>query len=439
MSAVAGEPVGRAGKIGGFAKATVLLVALRGTTIAAKLLLTILVGRLMGLEDLGLYGLISAAVILVPAIGSLGLMSLVGRELVGQSPGEIVSNLRHYAPAAGLFYLVTAPLALVVAVLWFGYPAILSVLIVAVIILEHGSSDAITILNNRTRTVLANVLLFAKSGAWMIAFIAACFAWPGSAIATLNALLVFWAVACLISIGMFFYATRSWPWLDVLPTRLTLDWYRRRTRRSALLLVNDVSNNTALYIDRYIIVLFLGLEAAGLYFFFWSATNAVFNVVQTGVVWAHRGHMIKAHGGADKAAFGSVFRSLVRQTAAITILLSAILIAVFPTVVGFLDEPGASIFMPLLWLLVAGLGLRVAVDVAGQGLYAKGLDEVLVTTSLAMLPLSLALNIVLLPLLGLYGAAVAWIVNCALTLGVRILYFEGRAPMRQGLLRWRSR
>jgi O-antigen/teichoic acid export membrane protein len=413
-------------------KATVVTVALRGTTIVAKLLLTILVGRLMGLPDLGLYGLISAAVILVPAVGSLGLMSLVGRELVSQPPAEIVANLRHYGPVVGLFYLLTAPLALIVGIR-LGYEPLLALLTVLVIILEHVGSDAITILNNLTRYLLANVILFVKSGAWMIVFIAACFLWPDSGIATLDNLLIFWAVACAISIGMFFHATRSWPWLGVLPTRLTLDWYRRRRRGSAMLLVNDISNNAALYIDRYIIVLFLGLEASGIYFFFWSATNAVFNVVQTGVVWAHRGHMIKAHGEANGTAFATAFRALIKESTVITITLSAGLVAVFPYVVRLLDEPGVEQYPFLLWLLIGGLALRVALDIAGQGLYARGHDEVLVTTSFAMLPLSIGLNVALLPLLGLYGAAVAWILNCALILAVRAIYFEGWRKPETGL------
>jgi O-antigen/teichoic acid export membrane protein len=411
---------------------TVATVALRGTTIVAKLGLTIVVGRLMGLDDLGLYGLISAAAILVPVMGSFGLMSLVGRELVSLAPEGIVAHLRQYGAVVAAFYLVAAPAAVGLAVL-LGYAPMVAMLTVLVIVLEHLSGDAITILNNRTRYLLANVVLFVKSGAWMTAFAVACLLVPNSGIATIEHLLAAWAVACLVAIAMFFHATRTWPWLGAMPTRFGLDWYRKRTRGAALLYINDISNNVALYIDRYIIVLVLGLEAAGIYFFFWSATNAVFNVVQTGVVWAHRGHLIKAHDDADQAAFAGVFRSLAREGAIVTVTLSAGLVVVFPYVVGLLGQPGAADHPLLLWLLVAGLALRVAVDIAGQGLYARGLDEVLVTTSFAMLPLSIALNVALLPLLGLAGAALAWIVNCALILAIRTIFFEGRLARRPRL------
>ncbi|MEO8668810.1 MAG: hypothetical protein ABI399_09855 [Bauldia sp.] len=413
-------------------KVTIVNVALRGTSIVAKLMLTIMVGRLMGLTDLGLYGLISAGTILVPAVASLGLMSLVGRELVRQTPAELIFNLKHYGPVVALFYLLAIPLGFLVATR-LGYPPVLALLTVAVIALEHVSGDAITILNNRTRYLLANVILFIKSGAWMIVFVAIALLWPAAGMATLDHLLVFWSLACGLAILVFLFATRSWPWLGVLPTRLSLDWYRRRSRNAALLLVNDISNNVALYVDRYILVLFLGLEASGIYFFFWSATNAAFNVVQTGVVWAHRGHMIKAHGQSDEATFAASLRSLIRESASITLALSAGLLIVFPFVVGLLDQAGTGQYPLLLWLLVAGLALRVAVDIAGQALYTRGLDELLVSTSFAMLPLSVALNVALTPLLGIYGAAVAWIVNCGLIIAVRTIFFDARAPRPTGL------
>lgn len=394
---------------------SLVITALRGLSILAKLALTVLIGREMGLDDLGLFGLISAAVILVPALGSLGLMSLVGRDLVSHQPPEIVRDLKHYCLAVAIFYLLaTVPLMLLASAS--GGSATVVGLTLVLILLEHLSSDTITILNNLGRYLLANVILFIKSGAWMVVFIVGLWLLPE--IATMESLLLFWAAACLACVAVFFAVTRHWPWWTAGMATPVLGWYRARWRQATLLLLNDVSNNAALYVDRYVIVLFLGLEASGIYLFFWSAINAAFSVVQTGVVAAYRRRLIAAHGGSP-SEFRTAFRSIFRQSLILTILLAVGLVIVVPLVLPLLDQPEAMPFVPLLWVLIGFLFVRVGFDLAGQGLYAAHRDRTLVATAIALLPASLVCNVALLPPLGLYGAAIAGIASTAMILALR--------------------
>lgn len=63
----------------------IFLMGIRGVSLVSKFALTLYIARYMGLESLGLYGLITASTFLVPAFTGLGIMYVNSRNAVTQT------------------------------------------------------------------------------------------------------------------------------------------------------------------------------------------------------------------------------------------------------------------------------------------------------------------------------------------------------------------
>lgn len=400
-------------------KTSLLIAGMRFTTLGIKFVLTLFIAHQLGLEALGLYGLIAGVTIILPTLASMGLMSLVAREMVTQTLPELTRTMRHYANMVAAFYgAVLLPVALAVGIytdhLW------LSLATFVLTVFEHANNDAFSVLINRKRPLLANVLFFIRAGGWMFVFIPVAFFVPE--MASIPALMGFWFAALVVSSSAFVYFTKSWPWLERGNENIkdSLLWFKSYGPRGVKFLLSDMSNAGGQYADRYLITAFLGLQFTGIYVLFWSISNAVYNLVNTGTLQINRPHLIEARHKGDEMAFKAVFRKMTIGSLGMAAGLGLAGALVFPYLLPFLERPQAESYMPVLWILLVSLMIRTGFDLLGNLLYATGRDRPLVATTMSVLPLTVVTNLLLLPVLGIYGAALAAVVTQSCVLLARI-------------------
>lgn len=391
-------------------KNSLLIAGMRFATLGIKFVLTLFIAHQLGLEALGLYGLITGVTIILPTLASMGLISLVAREMVTQTLPELTRSMRHYATVVGAFYgAVLLPVAIVAGIytdhLW------LSLATLVLTVFEHANNDAFSMLINRKRALLANVLFFIRAGGWMFVYIPLAYAVP--ALASIPVLMGFWFAALVVSLSVFAYSTRTWPWLEHRHERArhTWVWFKSYAPRSAKFLLSDLSNAGGQYADRYLITAFLGLQFTGIYVLFWSITNAVYNLVNTGTLQINRPHLIEARHKGDEVAFKAVFRRMTIGSLGMAAGLGLAGAVVFPFLLPYLQRPLAESYVPVLWILLVSLMIRTGFDLLGNLLYATGRDKSLVATNMSILPLTVVSNLLLLPWLGIYGAALAAVVT----------------------------
>ncbi len=400
-------------------KTPMLIAGMRFTTLGVKFLLTLFIAHQLGFEALGVYGLIAGVTIVLPMMASLGLISLIARDMVTQTLPELTGSMRHYARVMAAFYgAILLPVAIGVGVytdhLWLSLGTLL------LTVFEHANNDSFTVLINRKRPLLANVLFFIRAGGWMFVYIPLAYLVPQ--IAGIPLLMGFWFVALVISGSGFAWATRDWPWFahSHANWRETHAWFGRYAPRSMKFLLSDISNGSGQYADRYLITGFLGLQATGVYVLFWSISNAVYNLVNTGTLQINRPHLIEARHKGDEAGFKAVFRKMTFGSLGMAVGLGAGAGVVFPLLLPYLERPLAEEFVPVLWILMIALLIRTGFDLLGNFLYANGRDVSLVATNVAILPMTVLSNLLLMPVLGIYGAALAAVVTQAGVLLARV-------------------
>ena len=189
-------------------------------------------------------------------------------------------------------------------------------------------------------------------------------------------------------------------------------------KASRTLYVNDIANTVAQYTDRYLVSVFMGLEFTGVYVLFWSIGNALSNLVDTGIVQVSGPRLISAHAREDRA-YWAVFRLLVIETVAISIVLAIVTGVLVKLAIPYLNLPLVADWIQVLWLVLLGFVLRMTYEVQGTVFYSRYRDSFTLFSGLFVIGLSILANAVLVPPFALNGAASAIVISYAAGIAAR--------------------
>ena len=376
-----------------------LIIGLRGGMLIAKFLLALFIARFIGLDELGIYGLISGAAAVMPVAMRCGVFAKLSRDAVHNEPTLLAKDLRHYASGVFTLYVLIAPVA--AAVGWyFGHPE-LALLALAVAMSEHAITDVVALMTNLDRPGQANVLYALQSAAWIYVFMALALMYPD--LRVLNWILAFWIGGSMLALAIAVSLVRDWPWAEAFRRPLQRSWFVRNVRASWRLYISEVVAVLTLYSDRYLLTLFLPLVQVGVFVLFWQMASAIGNLVGAGVLQVYRARLIRAGRSDDAAGFQSLYRESLSRGLAAGVLLSLAVAPAAIYLITFSKQPLAMGYLPLLGLMLVCLQIRIWADAAKNAAYTRQQDQLVMSSNLLSLLTGVALSFALIPVYGLYG------------------------------------
>ncbi|MDQ8729366.1 hypothetical protein [Bradyrhizobium sp. LHD-71] len=400
------------------------LFGLRAGMTGSKFLLAIYTARYLSLSDLGIYGLLVGSTIIVPAVAGLGLTDWIVRRIVELPLAQALPLVASRSALTLLIHLIGQPLVLLGFILaGRPIPLTLALLCGAILLMETLATEISDVLIARRRIFLANWLNFLRQGLWPLPVIALGLLVPETR--SLNMLLAFWCAAlvltCLILVCLLLRQGR-WRYVQLQGHMLL-----GALRGSFLLYIRDISGTVSAFADRFLISLFLGLELSGVYSLFWSIANVVHSLVVFSVVQTRIASLITA----AKERTGAEFRALERQlqitASGWAVLFAGGVAALTPFLVSFLDRPLMNDYLPVFWLILLATLVRIAADSYGFAIYAFHRDRAIAVIAVCGALTSAALNLVLTPLAGLWGSALAYILTSSALLTARFLVSRAAA------------
>jgi O-antigen/teichoic acid export membrane protein len=401
------------------------LFALRAGTIGSKSLLAIYIAHYLSLSDLGIYGLLAGGTTLVPALSGLGLTAWIARRIVDLPLAQALPIVASRSALSVLIHLVGQPLVLLVFILA-GRPLPLALALLggAILLLETLAAEISDFLIARRLIFLANWLAFLRHGFWPLPVMVLGLLVPQAR--SLSMLLSIWCAALVLTwMILLWLLLQKGRWRYV---RLQGRPLLGALRGSFLLYVKDVSGSVSTFADRFLVSLFLGLELSGIYSLFWAIANVVHGLVMYCVVQTHTASLI----GAAKERTGVEFRALERrlQIEAVSwaLLFAGGVAALTPILVTAMDRPLMQDYLPVFWLILLATLLRIGADGYDFAIYAFHRDRAIAFIAIGGALLSAVLNIVLTPVAGLWGSALAYILTSAALLTVR--FFVSRSAVR---------
>jgi O-antigen/teichoic acid export membrane protein len=374
--------------------------------LAAKFILSLFIARFMGLNALGLYGLVTGASAVGQVAMRLGIFSVLSRQAVNQPLHELTHHLRHYGTGCIALYLCLTPCA--AAAGWhYGTPGF-ALLALAVVFTEHACYDVFVLTNNLNRPKLANALMSVQAAGWIYLFMLLAYIFPP--LRTLDAVLAFWIAGGFVTLAAASFLTRNWPWKEAFAVPLEKSWYWRHFQKSRHLYCSEVVNMAAQYMDRYLITFFLGLGLAGVYVLFSQVVNAICNLVGAGVLQVFRPHLIEAFRDRDDKRYRDVLASCGMRAMALAAGLALLSGIVVPFLIGYTKQKLATDYLPLLWLMLFAMLFRIADDLAGTALYTQHKDRLTLKTVILKFILACGVGVTALKAAGIYGAAVTVVI-----------------------------
>jgi O-antigen/teichoic acid export membrane protein len=175
----------------------------------------------------------------------------------------------------------------------------------------------------------------------------------------------------------------------------------------------DLANVSFVYLDRYVVGLFLSPTALGIYVLYWSITNALSNLVTTSFVQIQRGLLVKVASASDRSLNRPLGR-ICLTSGAMSLALSMAATLMMYVVVPHLGRPEAEAYLPLMFVLSAALVLRTLYEVVGISFYAYGRDDLVLYSVIGVLLVALTLNLWFDPRVGIWGAGGALVASYAI-------------------------
>jgi len=386
-----------------------VMMALRVGSMSAKFLLALYTARFLGLADLGIYGLITGAATMVPWALGLGATDWTLRQIATMSRADAAAAGATRVALTLALHLIGQPLAWLLN-LALGAPIPWHIVFAggAILLLEHVACDASDLLLGRGRAMFGNVLLFVRAGLWP--FVVIGWGLINPAARTLDVLLIGWIGGlslAWIALALFLIAEQRWRLIALRPR-----WMAHGVRSSLPLYIKDLAGSLNLYLDRFLISAFLGLELTGVYTLFWSFANVVQNLAIGSVMQPQLPVLIqRASDGAE--AFRALERRLQIEVGAWTVLLMVGALIGIPLLLPYLDRPLLLAHLPVFWLVMAATVMRIGADSYGFVLLALHRDAAIALISVAGVLASAVLNLVLVPTLGVNGAALAFLITAS--------------------------
>lgn len=408
-------------------------VVLRMVPLAAKLVLTLYMGRYLSLADMGAYGLVFGAVMVLTIFLGQRFDYIVTREIVGGSPETILQKMRDQAVLYGLNCALLAVVMLVLmatGITGVGTRNLLYIFLLSS--LDGYASFLYGNMNALNRQVMANVQFFLRSGLWIVPVVLLGFVDPSWR--TVDTVLMGWTLGVLSSYGVVAWAWRTLPWRTVLKSPVNWHWIRTGLRKTGLIWLGALGLVAGIYVDRFIAMHFLSLEDVGVLTFYTSFSNAMIALLQSGVVAFAHPRLIIFYREGQKDRFQNEARCMVRQTASGAVILAVVLGSVVPLLGHYTGHPEYARHAMLLWLILGGTWIRANADAFYLILFARHQDRPIWLGNLLFLIPALAGNMLLVPFFGLEGIGYGTIVAASFLFLWRAFYVywaKGRQTLQK--------
>lgn len=403
-------------RLGNFAR-SLLLMKIRGGTLAVKFLLTVYLARFLSLEDLGVFGIVTATAIVFPTLAGLSIMQIVSRHAITRPSEYLTGELLNYGRLLACIYAIVFVVVITAGML--SGQHVFALLLCSLVLLEHVNNDMYNLLLNLSKPFSANVLHALRAAVWAVTYMVAAYVHPP--LRHINAVLAFWLVGSACAFIGFFVTVRIWEWRPNLQMKPFLLWVRDAVKQSRLFYLNSLAFTAFQYLDRYLISLFLGLEMTGVYVFFWQVCSAIPNLLNTGVIQVARPKMVRAF-KEGSAAYWRIYTDCRRNTLLAALLLGVLTVLLVYLVLPHLDKKRVTENFPVLYVIMFGFVVQVQHSVQALVFYSQHREDQVLRINLILFPVMVLSYMALIPIFGLWGAAASLVLFAVMKLGLQYRY-----------------
>lgn len=406
-------------------KSSIFSLLLRILTLASKFILTIMIARKLGPEELGVYGLLVASIGVAILFIGFDYYVYNTREILKTPKNKIAHKLCDQLIVHLICYVALLP-ALYLIFLTELLPSKYVVWFYVLVVLEHISQELYRLLITLSRPVAANVAFFLRNGSW--AFVAIILLYFDIADIEIPQLLLGWTAGVFMSICVGFYFVR-----EVFLQRAkmpSVNWggIKKGVKSSSWFLTSTLALRLSEIADRFWIQYYHGDKDAGIYILFFSIANMVQTFIYTGIISILYPSLISAY---QDGRFDEYSRLMKRMAIAIITIglgLSVIIAILIYPILNVIGREEYIDNIPVFWAVLIAANIYLIGLIPHYSLYVRRMDGALVISNYIGFAIVMLFNFILTPVYGGVGAAGAAALGYLSSIAYKVcaLYFPRR-------------
>lgn len=386
-------------------KTSLINIILRTITLASKFILMMFMAKYLMPEDIGIYGLMTVTLGLTIYILGMDFYVFNTREILKGNEEDKGIFIRDQLIFHGILYVIILPLISTVFFIWI-LPWRYIVWFYVLLICEHLAQEAYRLLTTLSRPVLANLILFLRSGIWIYGFVGFAFFFENAR--NIKYIWLGWSLGALLSIIItVLVLKRNVIWNK--PSRVPINWLwiKKGLITSLPFFGGTLAFKLMEYADRYFIKFYHGEEMVGIYTFYFSFANVVQVFIFSGVIMILYPKIVYAYQQGDLVEYKTLMLKMSKSIIISGICLMFLAVVGIQLVLYLLDKGIYRHYVTAYYILLIAVYINVIGQIPHYVLYFRKKDRVIIISSIAALILAIISNFYLVPQYGLNGAAIS--------------------------------
>ncbi|WP_348703826.1 oligosaccharide flippase family protein [Tenacibaculum sp. 190524A02b] len=380
-----------------------LNVLLRVSGMGSKFLLFTILSKYFTNLTYGNYSLITSIITIMIFVLGIDFYNYGIRDILNTRNKDEIKNKLF---SSFVLYIFTYSIFLLIGFFIFNelsYTKEYVFIIIFLCIAEHFSQEVYRVLVAFNKVLFANILLFIRTTIWSTYIILLVYR---NVELGISFILKLWLISDLITIVIpFFYFLKI---KDILSMKFIPSWIKKGIKVSLIFFTGTVFLKLIEYANRFIVDAFLGREIVGVYTFYSSIAILITVYINTIVISFELPNILKAKKtDLERALFSKLKKSLLTQT----LLISIVLLIIIHPILMWQNKHVYKEYLPILYFMIAGVGLMNYSLHYHFKLYAKHYDTELLKTIVVSGVISLTISIVLTYKFGVYGASSAFVIS----------------------------
>ncbi|MEA1979400.1 MAG: hypothetical protein U9N54_00300 [candidate division Zixibacteria bacterium] len=388
-------------------------LTLRGISLVSKFFLMFVMARLLSPEELGIWGLMNLSISISTILVGLDFYHFNAREILAVNSSQYVYYIKDQFVLHLLSYLFFLPLLSIFFIveilpwkymLWF----------YLIFIFEHFSEELNRILVVLSKSAVANLSLFFRTGFWVYIIIYFLIEEPD--LRELPTIWFGWLVGIILSIILACCALRKLPWNIIFEK--SVDWGRikKGISISLPLLVSTLAFVTMQHLDRIFLKIYYSEAEVGVFTFFFNIANVAQVAIFTGVIMIIYPKLIESFQKKDFEQYKLSMRKMMKGIIlGLVILIIGELILIKP-VLKLVNKEIFNDNLNIFYLMLINTSLLAISYIPHYSLFVRKMDFSIIFSTLIALMVALISNFIMVPIYGMMGAVLATMTGFAVIL-----------------------
>ncbi len=324
------------------------VLALRTSSIGARFLLSFLFIKHISLQFQGEYTLLLTTITVCMLVTGFDFYVYANRYVI-----KNMDNASFALSNQAVFHLGSYLLLFIIFFLLQGIGIThqyLAVTVLFLIVFEHLGMEFFRTFIALEKVLIANVILFIRTGLWPIALIYQLVYTETNI--SLQTVINYWVVSGVLSVFIgFVLIFRA---IKIVRVSLDIEWIYKGIKIGGLFFIATIAQKVVEFSDRYLIDAFLGSKSLGIYSFYFQLSNVVNVIIFTIFISFMYPRIIYFIDQRDKQNALGVMRKLKQYCVVVIIGYTILLLIILPYLLDFINKPELYNYQIVLYIFLVG-------------------------------------------------------------------------------------